>query len=513
MGKFRINIKPIHIKPIHIEPIHILNHPTHHAAQPPKISETGFSCNYGNNTVPTIVDAEGVITAPTSYQLQDSQANCINWMNSTNYTSEFTCSNGAATSPSCNQLYKDLKINTFSDLGFASDPNIAKSENIIGKQDGTSYTCASYDGKNCLKNLNLNMQPLKPLENIICESENTSATSPANFCLDAFNYWNLYPSTNPLVIRGRNFKQSILNTITDETTLGNIGTTYQDLIPNTNTPQGISEGISALMENTPIKLGCCSRINPKSEGPIYLSVRTPLSPAVEKANKELASFNFQKQVITIPPNSCPADLIPTSSECNAFFDVYCENVINVFNKQNLPETEFIKYSPECACYAPRTLAQSPYPPGTPTKCYKEGCVSNTVSYLDPTSQGPGAVCDLTVCSNIVNLAGLKAGGNVTISPTLQNNCGSTASSTNTVVPSKSVKPASSNSSTSSTSSTSSISSFFASLFGFGSTNKTASTSETSDKTDSSTDIIIYIVVAVFVLVIIGLIIYYSIKKK
>ena len=143
MGKShrdRIHIKPIHIKPIHIKPIHILNHPSHHTSQLPKISDVGFSCNYGNSTIPTIVDDDGVLTAPTNYQLQDGQHNCINWMNSTDYTSEFSCSNGPATSPACNQLYKDLKINTFLDLGFDSDPNIAKNDKIIGKQDGTSYT-------------------------------------------------------------------------------------------------------------------------------------------------------------------------------------------------------------------------------------------------------------------------------------------------------------------------------------------------------------------------------------
>ena len=117
----------------------------------------GFSCNYGNQTVPTKVDPNGILTAPTGYQVQGDQGSCINWMNNTLYTSEFGCSNGNMTNPQCAQLYKDLGLQTFADQGFQIDTNI-NNEQILGKQDGFSYTCASFDGNNCLKDLNINMR-------------------------------------------------------------------------------------------------------------------------------------------------------------------------------------------------------------------------------------------------------------------------------------------------------------------------------------------------------------------
>lgn len=387
------------------------------------IGSTGFNCNYGNGKIPTIVDSNGIITAPTGYVIQGDQASCIQWMNSTLYPGQFTCTNGTQTSPQCAQLYKDLGVTTYADMGFNPDPNIVKGENIIGKQDGFTYTCASVDGKNCLKNLNVNMQPLSPLNNITCETDNTKVESPSNLCQEAFNYWNLYPSTNPLVIRSRNINQSIPNTITNQTTLNNLASSYQNFIKNTNTTQGINDGINTLMENTPLKLACCGRLNSSNESPMQLNVRVPISPVVSSENPRLKKFNFQRQIINIPPNSCPTNLTPDSAECDAFFDVYCQNVINVFNEQNLPTSEFTLYAPECACFAPKTPEQKFYPSGTPSICYKDGCSPGTISYLDSSSQGPNAKCDMTVCQNIVNTAGLTAGGNANISPTLQNNCG------------------------------------------------------------------------------------------
>jgi hypothetical protein len=389
------------------------------------IGLSGFNCNYGNKKVPTMVDSNGVITAPSNYQVQNDQSSCLKWANSTPYNGSLTCGNGTATNSQCTQLYKDLGLSTYANLGFIIDSNVVQGENIIGKHNNSTYTCASFDGKNCLSNsnLNLNMQPLSPLENIVCESNNTPVEWPKNFCAEALDNWGLYPSTNPLVIKERNLNSSIPNTITNQTTLSNLASLNQNYIQNTNTTEGIISGLNVLMEDTPIKLACCGQGHNSSNGSISLSARVPLNPIVGEKNPQLKLFNFERKNLTIPSNACPSNLTPNSPACNSFFDVYCENVINVFNESKLPQSEFVQYAPECACFAPKTDSQMNYPQGTPSICYKDGCSSGTISYLDPTSQGPNAVCDMTICQNIINTSGLKAGGNANINPTLQNNCG------------------------------------------------------------------------------------------
>jgi hypothetical protein len=277
--------------------------------------------------------------------------------------------------------------------------------------------------------LNVNPTPSNNIYDINCiQSDQTKTKSnsniePANFCKTKFDYYNLYPSTNPLVIRGKNINQAIPNTINNDITLNNLASKYRNFIPQIYTPQDIKNGINTLMENAPIKLACCGRTNNTNNSELKLNTRVPLNPDIAKKSPLYNSFNFQPEIITIPPNSCPANLTPNSTDCNAFFGVYCENVINTFNEQKLPQTEFIKYAPECACYVPKTPEQKYYPAGAPSICYKDGCTQNSISYLDETSQGPNAKCDMTICQNIVNTAGLTAGGNANITPTLQNQCG------------------------------------------------------------------------------------------
>ena len=399
------------------------------------IGSSGYSCNYGNKLIPTIVSSEetseGIITFPENYIVHSTQSECVNWMNNTLLPNEITCTNGTATNPQCKQLYKDLNLSTFSDMGFKVDNNITTSGSVIGKQDGYSYTCASYDNINCLTgNNNIHMQPLQELHNIKCESSNNINSNPKNLCQVSYDYYNLYPSTNPLVIRGLNIYQNITNTINDQNTLTNIANTYSDFIPNSNSQQGIINGINNVLQETPIKLGCCSRQNSSNNGALQVSIKVPISPSVANENNILKEFNFQKNILTIPENTCPTSLAPGSDDCNAFFGVYCENMVSSFNKLNLPNVKFTDYSPECACYAPKTGTQQLYPAGTPSQCYKDGCSPNTISYLDPSSRGQ--TCSMTVCQNIVNTAGLTAGGSANVSPTLVNNCGSQIpSSTNT----------------------------------------------------------------------------------
>jgi hypothetical protein len=488
--------------------------------------DTGYNCNYGNNKIPVIVDSNSIITVPLNYKIFDSNNACNDWINNTLYDGNYLSCSESNGDNICGKLYKDLDIKTYSDNGFKIDTNI-NGEQILGKYDKNSYTCASFDGENCLKDLNIYKPLEKPLKNVVCETYQTSTKSPANFCQKAFDYYNLYPSTNPLVIRARNINQAIPNTINNDVTLNNLASTYRNNFTNINTVEGIKNGINTLMENAPIKIACCGRTNPNNNTALPLNTRVPLSPNIASQNPLLKSFNFQQENITIPPNSCPTNLTQNSPDCNAFFGVYCENVINTFNEQKLPQTEFIKYAPECACYVPKTPEQQYYPAGAPSICYKDGCTQNSISYLDPTSQGPNAKCDMTICQNIVNTAGLTAGGNANITPTLQNNCGQyippesstpqSGSSTSQSGSSTSQSGSStSQSGSSTTQSSSSIPQSSSSITQSGSSTPQSDSSTTqldSSTTQSSSSYIYIIIIIIIIILLLCSVSVYFIRKK
>ena len=119
-----------------------------------------LNCNYGNQTIPTNVTSSGVITAPNNYQPQSNQGNCQNWLNSTFTSGTFNCPNGPSTNAQCQQLYNSLGLKSFGQLGFTSDSNVIPNETIASEQNGYKYTCASYDGVNCVTNPNFAFQPL-----------------------------------------------------------------------------------------------------------------------------------------------------------------------------------------------------------------------------------------------------------------------------------------------------------------------------------------------------------------
>jgi hypothetical protein len=233
-----------------------------------------------------------------------------------------------------------------------------------------------------------------------------------------------YNNITNLLIPNKNPNYSIVNTITDPNILKLLSlkntnaSVFSEMSKNPNgfNPTDIQQtntAFNTILQETPIKIACCNRkqTQPLDAGPYYPLVRVA-------ANN---NFGFNLQTISVPKNSCPANLYADSPMCNTFYDVYCENVLNVFNKSNLPQEQFLNYAPECACYVPKTIGQSIYPDSTPPACYKKDCNLNTGAYLDTLSRNTS--CNLTVCQNIVNAENIKAGGKVSINPTTQNNCG------------------------------------------------------------------------------------------
>ena len=125
--------------------------------------------------------------------------------------------------------------------------------------------------------------------------------------------------------------------------------------------------------------------------------------------------------MTIPTNTCPIYMYDGSEYCNAFMQTTCSNVTTVFNSnKKLIPSDYKNYAPECACYAPVTAEFLKIPENIPPKCYKDSCLINSQSYIDPVSRSNGT-CDNTICTNILST------GNITnienMNPVLKNNCG------------------------------------------------------------------------------------------
>ena len=224
-----------------------------------------------------------------------------------------------------------------------------------------------------------------------------------------------------LLIKNNNPNYSIINTITDPNILTKLSLNKNNIAvfseinnnPNGFEPTNKTQVITAfnkILQETPLKIACCNS-QPNNKGPYYPLVRKP-------ANN---NYGFVLETMNIPANTCPINLYPDSPVCNAFYDVYCENIFNVFNNSKLPQEDLLNYAPECACYIPKTISQSIYPDSTPSTCYKPDCNMNTSAYLDTISRNNS--CNLTVCQNILNAQNITAGGKVSINPTLKNNCG------------------------------------------------------------------------------------------
>jgi hypothetical protein len=255
----------------------------------------------------------------------------------------------------------------------------------------------------------------------------TESLESCGICKSAYDNYNLYPSSNPFVVRGNDINMNYKNKIDNPVILSELGTRNYQVLNNIikdynpNDVEMTQKAFDELLKSSPLKTGCCFRNN-NDDSQRNVLVRIPLNPN-ENVDSQLKKFDFKFKSLTIPKNSCPTKFYAGSNDCNTFFDVYCTNLVNEFNKLNLPLDNFTKYAPECACYAPKTKVQEIYPETTPPSCYKTNCdnIINPIAYIDPISRNNQ--CNLTVCNNIFNANNITAGGNVSIDAKLENACG------------------------------------------------------------------------------------------
>ena len=229
-----------------------------------------------------------------------------------------------------------------------------------------------------------------------------------------------------ITVPGKSINDNMKIVITNDDTLANLANQNLNILSkipgfNVNSSDGILKGIKKVMEHTPLMAGCCMRAKDDNTGKVVM-VRTPLQSSTIKPS--LKKYGFQWDILNIPAGTCKPTMYKGSPECDTFYDIYCENLSTAFlNKfgPNFGDGEFADYAPECACYAPRTLGQTQYPPGIPSKCYKSGCDISGASYPDPVSRAEP--CSTTICSSVINTAGLSAGGIANITPTVTQQCG------------------------------------------------------------------------------------------
>ena len=421
--------------------------------------------------------------------------------------------------------YQGLIKQSLNDLNYSCIPNTIKSENeqiYMGKPNKTysEFEYASYNEKALVPCSQENKRVAKPLKNILCANwESNPVASDPELCNNAFKYYNLYKTDNPLVTKGNDLNYSNKNTIEDSATLFDLATYNTSAFTDTNTADAIKEELQKIISQTPLKLGCCLR-DQKNNSATNVSVKVPLSPQVAKQNPQLKKFNFERENLTIPEGTCPANLYAGSDDCNTFYDLYCQNVSNYFQQQGFSNDKFFSYAPECACYAP-TKGTKNYavPSGVPPKCYKEGCSKdNSNAYLDPISRT--GQCNLTVCSSLIDLSGVKAGGNVSVNPVVNNQCGSetnasssTADTTGTPQGHDEKLAKSSGDSSDNNQSTSGNQSSPALTSDTSSNNTSASNTSSSESADGSSGMIMGVVVFVIILVVIIGAYYYMTSKS
>lgn len=363
-------------------------------------------------------------------------------------------------------------------------------------------------------------------ELVKCDSESLDSCI---ICKNAYDNYNLYSSTNPFVVRANDINMNFKNNITNPVVLSDMGTqNYQvinniinDYNPNDDTLT--KKAFDEILTSAPLKTGCCFRSIDDNKQRNVL-VRIPLNPN-ENIDPLLKKFDFKFKSLRIPENSCPNNYYGGSNECNTFFDVYCTNLVNEFNKLNLGLDDFTKFAPECACYAPKTNVQKIYPPTTPPACYKTNCdnVINPIAYIDPISRNNP--CDLKICNNIFNANNIKAGGNVNISAKLESSCGDNLpkdTSNNTSSNNSDSNNSGSNNTNSNNTGSNNTDSNNTDSNNYGSdnsgsnnadSNNTGSNNTGSDNTGSTLNGIIWIMIIFIVIILLGSSIYFVVKRK
>lgn len=382
---------------------------------------SGITCDLGNGTIPTKITDNKIqyLTSPTGTPVIFPSKDKCNEMIQKAYTTAplTTCGEGKI-GEKCITVYDSLGLKTFRELGYSCWK--VKGKTYVGRLKDAGFEFASYDGVYPIENCGnvIDFSPSKELIPINCQTYKDN--NPV--CPIIFDELNLYPTTNKLTIRANNINQGVPIVITNSADINKISMNNINELAsingyNPNTSSGILSGLNGMLDNYPIKVACCNR-KANETGILNSAIHVALNP--NTTNENYKKWNYELKNLSIPADTCPANLYAGSNQCNAFYDINCANQLANFRKLGLPDEQFVDYSPECACYAPKSNAEKQYSDNIPSKCYKANCGMG-VSYLDPISRE--GQCNLTICSNIINTNDITAGGSANISNQVKNECG------------------------------------------------------------------------------------------
>ena len=189
----------------------------------------------------------------------------------------------------------------------------------------------------------------------------------------------------------------------------------------------IQSKLNGYLNKTTIKRACCmgrAGAN-KGDGSTGVAVRIPI-PTNYDTNQDLNKnmenqFGFIEKTVYVSQELCDPLWQKYQPYCDNFMSVYCANQTKLFtdaNNGSFDQGNWKLYSKECSCYAP----PNPSYASAPRTCYMNGCADGDSGvYVDPSSRGKQ--CDMTVCTSILNAAGITAGGSANINSTVTQNCG------------------------------------------------------------------------------------------
>jgi hypothetical protein len=195
----------------------------------------------------------------------------------------------------------------------------------------------------------------------------------------------------------------------------------------------------ALKQST-LKRSCCLNHNADAIQSVSVKIPIPskdidgkpyvLNPNVTTANKYPEKLNYIDHPVKIPKAICDANFPLykyNTDTCFNFMQLYCNNMKKIFKKEiGYPEKTmpvdsfndaFALYSPECGCYGdldPDNKVQGAFG----NNCFMQHCKWPD-AFKDLSSVTD---CSGTFCTNILNVTGNKAGGNINVTPSMENSC-------------------------------------------------------------------------------------------
>ncbi len=229
--------------------------------------------------------------------------------------------------------------------------------------------------------------------------------------------------------------------------------TFQNIIPVSELPAyGLSSlttqapdqtnvvgFLNGFLNQTQLKRACCiyggASGNSQSESyNVMVRIPVPENPGTYNYSNSIFGPQWQKfqyidKSVSIPASVC-ATLTDSNgpyqsgtANCDNFMNIYCNNAkIDYTNEISALGTlfdndEFALYKPECACYGTKPS----YITGNPSPlCYLGSCNPTSGVYLSPAARIP---CSATFCTSNINFNGNQAGGGISISSKVEQNCG------------------------------------------------------------------------------------------